>query len=295
MGGMFMKARIVIPFVLCIVMSLGSAGIVWNDAAAKSGSIFFIADSPYEQLYRLEETAAALYEAAFVNNRQAAYAQLQKLNRYLDKDMLYAYGQEEGWAAIRKDIAVIEDALAKGVAGSGWIYNTARIKLAVDAVIRPNAALWLQYESLLLDDMMRVKQASKRQAGNAANAALAMMNSLQEHARRIEPAAAMAVDPIRADELMERIVYSSKLLEAKRDSGRINGANIDQSFVGLELAIKRLFQEGNGALAVPAIAVPATSHPMSWALFIGTIICAVLTYTGWRKYKREPYGIKPLS
>lgn len=288
-----MKARVIIPLILCVVMTIGSAGAAWGSMLPVAVPAAIPGGEAYNQLLRLDEIAAALYDAANDNNRQAGYIQLQKLFRLIDRDAQSSYGSEAGWSIIREDAALIEHALEKGVAGSGWLYLAARIRLAVDAAVHQERALWLQYESLLLDDVVRVKQAWKRQSGDNPAAARAMMHSLIAHVERIEPASRMSGSLARAQQLKERAVYTDKLLEAYRDTGEGNAAEIDASIRALEHAVLTLFQDAEGAQSVPAIASPATSNPIGWALFLGAVISAVLAYSGWRKYKQNPFDIKP--
>lgn len=291
-----MKARFIIPLIVCLLMTAGSAGVVWGSANPEWSYTFLSADSPYRQLYKLDQTAAALYTAANANNRQAAYAELQKLNKLLAKEMLQAYGTSNGWAALKKDAAAIEQALSNGYHYQLWIEEAVRVRLGADSLIGGAGALWLQYEGLLQDDLLSVRKAWKRQTDDSAIAARAMLNELKQHARRIEIAALYAGDSVRMSELLARISYTDRLLDESISLG--SNANrkeqIEKSLDGIETAVIGVFMPYEDTFALPAVSVPAAAHPLKWSLFLGTIISAVLTWTGWRKYKQNPYGIKKL-
>lgn len=288
-----MKVRFIVPFVICIVMTIGSAGVVWGDSAALSPYISILSTSPYKQLSRLDETANALYEAANTDNRQAGFLHVQQLERMIKGELKGKSGKMEGWAAIEQDARAIEQTITSSDTSSGWLKEAARIRLATDALVRPEHALWLQYESVMLDDLSRVEKAWKRQTGDGAIAARATMNSLQEHAERIEPAISMIYGSMHGAELIERIRYTNQLLESKKSSP-LNEVMINHSLKALNNAIVKMFDHGGRAEVVPAIAPLATANPLSWTFFLGAIISAVLTYSGWRKYKNNPFGVKPL-
>lgn len=291
-----MKARFIIPLIVCLIMTAGSATVVWGGSSPEWSYTLLSADSPYRQLYKLDETATALYTAAYADNRQAAYAELQQLDKLLSNTMLHEYGTPEGWALLTEDTTAIEHALTRGLHLHSWMEQAVRVRLGVDALVGGNGALWLQYEGLLQDDLVSVRKALKRQTDDSAVAARAMLNELNQHARRIEIAAIYAGDSIRMNELLARITYTDRLLESliglDSNVGRIE--EVEKSLSGIESAINGVFLPYEDAFALPAASVPAAPHPLQWSLFLGTIISAVLTWTGWRKYKQNPYGVKRL-
>ncbi|OBZ17548.1 MULTISPECIES: sporulation protein YpjB [Bacillales] len=289
-----MKIRFIIPFVICIVMTIGYAGSVWGNSAPLSQYAPLLSSSPYKQLQRLDDMASSLYEAANTNNRQTSYQYVQQLQRVIEGGLRQTMGNEEGWSAMAQDARTIEHTLVSGAGSSSWLMEAARIKLAADALIRPEHALWLQYESVMLDDLSRVEKAWKRQTGDGAIAARASMTGLQEHAKRIEPAIRMLYGGMLEAELTERILYTNKLLEANVHN-ITNDAMIDRSLKALKESLVRLFDQSGRENSLPAVAAIPTSNPLSWTLFLGALISAILTYSGWRKYKANPFGVKPIT
>lgn len=290
-----MKIRFIIPFVICIVMLLGSAGSVWGGTTLIGAGNYdsVLIGTTHKQLLHLDAMANELYKSAYMNNRQAGYIGVQQVLRIVEGDLKYKIGKIEGWNAIEQDAIAIEQALANGVTTSGWLMQAARIRLATDALIRSEHALWLQYESLMLDDLSRVERSWKRQAGDGAVAARATMNALNEHANRIEPAIALIYGSAHQSELLERIRYTNQLLDPVQAKG-VNSDQVNKSLIALKAAIIRLYDASGRADVLSVISPVTAANPLSWSLFFGAIISAVLTYSGWRKYKREPYGVKPL-
>lgn len=289
-----MKIRFIIPFVVCIVMTIGYANLVWGSGASLQAFASRLTPDPSKQVQRMDNIASSLYEAAYTNNRQAAYQYVQQLQQLVDGELKYAAGNAEGWQAVERDANTIEKTLVKGSLGTSWFVEAARIKLTADALARPNNALWLQYEKIMLDDISRVEKAWKRQTDDGAIAARAVMISLEKHADRIKPAVSMMYGSKHETELMERIQYTNRLLEASRKD-KNNVASINRSMLELKDTLTRMFNQNQLEADVPVVAAVPISNPLRWTLLLGAFISAILTYTGWRKYKENPFGAKPIS
>lgn len=289
-----MKIRFIIPFVVCIVMTIGYANLVWGSGASLQAFASRLTPDPSKQVQRMDNIASSLYEAAYTNNRQAAYQYVQQLQQLVDGELKYEAGNAEGWQAVERDANTIEKTLVKGSLGTSWFVEAARIKLTADALARPNNALWLQYEKIMLDDISRVEKAWKRQTDDGAIAARAVMISLEKHADRIKPAVSMMYGSKHETELMERIQYTNRLLEASRKD-KNNVASINRSVQELKDTLTRMFNQNQLEADVPVVAAVPISNPLRWTLLLGAFISAILTYTGWRKYKENPFGVKPIS
>lgn len=287
-----MKIRIVLPLFLCIVMTVCSVTVAKAFPADPIGTGY--ANESRNELLRLDETAAALYEAAYLNNRQAGYKYVQQLERIVSNSDIRQAGQAAGWERIEDSISSIIFTLKNGKLTSDWLNPAAGIHLTTDALLRPDHALWLQYEKVMLEDLERVNRSWNRQTDDGATAARAAMNSFNEHLSRIEAAASMQRPIDRIDELRDRMHYTNVLLEAGI-KGQTKQDWTDNSIQDLEFAVNRLFDDGRSQEEEPVAAPIGEPNPISWILLLGAIIMAVLAYSGWRKYKQQPYGVKPLS
>ena len=289
-----MKLRFLMPLLACLILTIGAAGAAWAGSApdwdARVSGALEKGQEAEMQLVRLDLVAHQLYDSALAGSRQTAYLHVQQLRQLASQDTLQRIGYREGWSAMRKDAAAIELAIAQGALSSSWMDKAARIRLASDALLRPDKALWLQYEQVMLDDIARIEKAWKRQAGNGAVAAKAAMHSLTGHAGRIETAVMISLGEQRGTELGERVQYMRELLEA-RVEGHANDEMVNESLRALKAVVASLFEassSGDEATA-PAAVIPGSSSPLSWTLLLGAVICAVLAFTGWRKYKDRPF------
>lgn len=288
---MFIRLRVIIPFVLCMGMAICSVTAVYAFPAGQAATSRQTVSN--QALYRLDETADSLYKAAYTNNRQAGYKYVQQLEKLLQSNQLRQTGHAAGWDMLEESASSIEASLQSKVWSNDWLTASARIHLTTDALLRPGHALWLQYEKVMLEDLRRVNQAWKRQTGDGAIAARAAMESFTAHLSKIEAAASMQRSPERINEVKDRMRYTNILLEAGM-RGQSKQDWTDDSIDDLGYALTRLFSEGLPMEEEQVIAPISIANPISWTFLIGAIIMAVLTYTGWRKYKQSPYGVKKL-
>jgi len=292
-----MRLRIIIPFAFTVMMTIGciaAAASGANQSYIPVSASAVIADDEAKLLERMNESAAALYEAAYTDNRQSAFLYLQRLQRQLDTLADNGWSDRIEWRSLREDTDAIERSLAKGKPFAEWLNAAARLKLTLDAAVLKERALWVNYEKVMYDDLDRLNKAWSRQSIDRSSAALAALKSLEEHAGRIQPAAAAVVGERSAAELMERVRHTKSLLAAN-EQGISNASQIDRSLKALGATIERVFKTVKQD-ELPAAALPAAAgNPLSWSFFLGAVISAVLTYTGWRKYKHTPYGVKPLT
>ncbi|MHA7963482.1 sporulation protein YpjB [Paenibacillus sp. CAU 1782] len=292
-----MKARIAAPLILCILLTLASSWSVWI-RPINAGHLDQSPGGHHIQLQVMNNTASDLYAAALSNERHLAYNRLMKLKQQTEAGMLRGFGTEAGWVALDNEMTETEALLLSGSPSRAWAEGAARIALAADAMSSGSGGLWLQYEKLLEDDLAAIRKAWKRSAGDPAAAAAARLNSFSAHAGRIAPAALMAGSAQATEQLLRSISEAAALLDAKMagtaDERRLQLA-VEAAFVSMENASSAMFEgEAYRSSVQPISASAGRPDVMQWALFLGTLISAVLTWTGWRKYKQNPFGVKTL-
>jgi len=288
-----MRLRFIIPFVLTILLTIGFVSTLTS--GMRSTAIAASATSGNDVLLqRMDQYSTSLYDAVYSDHRQAAFLYLQGLQRQLETAVGDESKQSQLWQALLEESHIIHQALSSGKPQAEWLNAVSRMKLTTDAWTRGDKALWLNYEGILQDDLDRLKKAWSMQTVDRSSASIAQLRALEEHADRIELAARAGQKEAPMNELSERIRYTERLLKANEQGGS-NAAQINQSLAALTKTIANVFH-GVKQKELPAVAVPAaTPHPISWAFLLGAIISSVLTYTGWRKYKHTPYGVKPVA
>ncbi|WP_165279934.1 sporulation protein YpjB [Paenibacillus protaetiae] len=282
-----MFKRVIVPAIICVVLTISSVASVWAHAAGTGRTAS--EDAASDKFARL---ADALYDAAKQSNRQAGYINIQQLQNMAVSLKTNHPGQSDGWNLIEQSAADIKKTLAGNSASTDWLTDAARIQLAGDALIHPEAPLWYSYEAVMRDDLDRVKKAWSRNDGAGALSARGAIDSFAVHLDRIEAAASLQQDPEKIADLKRRLAYTTTLLDAgigNHASPEWIGRSIDE----LSVSLTGLFEGTAAAEPLPAIAPLHTGNPISWILLLGAFIMGVLAFAGYRKYKQQPYGIKP--
>ncbi|WP_341278139.1 sporulation protein YpjB [Paenibacillus sp. FSL H8-0537] len=290
-----MRTRIAMPILLSIAMLLGSVSATWAYAGEQPlGARQAEAVDAEVLMRRFEEAANSLYKASYADNRQAGYKYVQQLERLLPQLETGIEGRPAGWIMLQQSIQAVSEELLSKRQPAGWLATSARIHLTADAMLRPASGLWMQYERVMLEDVSRVRKAWKRPYEERAAAARAAIDNLSAHLALVEGPAFMLRPEGRTAELHERIRYTNVLLSAGPQD-QAQASRVDEALTQLGAAVSRLFTDKpQSVVEEPALAPPASANPVSWTLLLGAIIMAVLAYKSWRKYKQQPYGIKPL-
>lgn len=285
-----MRFRTWIMACLCVCCIIGTAATVFG----KDLSILPNEHSAAEKrLVKLENTIAELYKQSNDYHKQEVFRLLQSLKHQLDEPELLQFGTANAWIMMKSDVLAAEKALVAGKAGIVWREPVNRLRLAVDALLQAEHGPWLQYESLMLDDLQSIRRASRSSQTHAPEMTAIYVEKLFERIGRMEVAAYMVGD----EEQMNQLLKRSELLKnfmilhpdgwTQEQQSRLM-AIVDQ----LELSVHALFAQAEETITVPAVSMPTGINPTSFALFIGAIISGFLTFAGYRKYKQEPYGVK---
>lgn len=286
-----MIRRVIVPALICIALSASFVASLWANAPTAASEQTVIAGRD-AAVTRFDETAESLYNAAKQSNRQAGYLYIQQLRMMMSKQLQQTWRGSEGWDLMERSAAEVEEALAAGKPEADWLAGAARLRLAADVMRRPEAPLWFSYETVMRDDMNKVIKAWNRTDGQNAESARATLQTLAVHLDRIEAAAKLQQDPGKINEAKAKLAYTARLLEAgKRDNAQTEWTSA--ALAELKIEILRIFEGTPAAEPLPAVAPIHAGHPVYWMLLLGAIIAGALAFAGYRKYKGQPYGVKP--
>jgi len=297
MGVSIAMKKVWIPSILSILCLICSATVVLGKQVMADELSYVVFDQSYERLKAIDMQAKDLYEFGNYNHKQAMYHSIQKLKQLLKDDQIKRYGTSKGWQQIEEDVITMEKALVKGSLRIQWQEPLNRIMLAIDSLMQTEHGPWLQYEALLLDDLRQVKQATKRLAGDRSEAASGMLSMMKLRVERMQPAAYMVGDEFRMNELKERMdqlsAFFSETIGVKWTSKQEE--LLQRSISGLELTIHEVFKQSEQTMIIPIGMERTNVAAINMALLLGAFISSLLAFAGWRKYKQNPYGIKPIE
>lgn len=250
------------------------------------------------QLNQLNQLSEQLYTAAQDGNRQLAYTFINRLQQAAGKASIRRLGTAQGWDAFDKNVAKLRDTLGRKKAGSKEYIVAAKLKLAVDAITRPDSPLWLQYHEVVQDDWTRMRKAWQASSDSRFSGAAASLAVYRMHVERLEIAALMGQKDKPLTLLQDQLQHMGQLLDAAHGES-IEPYRILAAFSALDETAAWLFDE---ALAADAELGPRIPYHESisieeWLtlLFITGFILVILAYAIWRKYAYEQGHGSPAS
>ncbi|BBH20966.1 hypothetical protein Back11_23110 [Paenibacillus baekrokdamisoli] len=258
-------------------------------------------DKSYVALTELNRLSEELYSASNKGNRQLAYTILGHLEKASALPSVRQQGTPQGWIAFDKSLKEVKQVLSQTGSSRDWYMQAARIKLASDALIRPEAGLWLQYEDILGDDESRMRQAWQSQRKGYSEETLISLRIYNEHLQRFEVAALMQRDASLLLGLRNQLVYTEQLIRHVEKEGKTNATSIPQAFQNLILAQSHLFQGDHPSIAAqsdPRVMMPGgnpSSSEQLAILYISAIVMSMLALVGWRRFAYERRHGSPYS
>lgn len=253
-------------------------------------------DQSFDKLIKLDQSISQLYEFSKEKNKQAVYQSIQQIKKQLNEPQLMKYGTVSGWKHMKQDVLAAEETILNNKPSIEWREYISSLRLASDSLLQREHGPWLQYESVLLDDIRSVKIASQSTVSPKLNGIVSHMKIFSNRASRMEAAAYMVGDEMRIIELMERNQQLSDWLSGMQGQTWTvtHQKQLDKAIEGIEVTVHALFDQATETITLPEMTTSTGLKPPMFAFIIGTIISSVLTYTAYRKYKQLPYGIKKI-
>ncbi|SFS80942.1 sporulation protein YpjB [Paenibacillus sp. BC26] len=254
-------------------------------------------DEGSNAIAQLSTLSDQIYTAAYGSNRQLVFTLLQRLETLSAAKAVRTSGTAAGWTAFDESMELAKDALLQKHASGLWYTQAARLKLASDALNRPNVPLWLQYEGILREDEQRIRTAWQMQSEGRAEAAAVTLGIYKEHVERFEVAALMQRDEASLRLLKEQMSYAEQVL-AGVEGGTANPEAVQIALSGLDHAANQLFRHSDGEAAIAEVIPPGTTigslrngRAQIAEMFIAAFVMAILALAGWRKYRQQLNGV----
>ncbi|MCR8660268.1 sporulation protein YpjB [Paenibacillus endoradicis] len=289
-----MKFKIILLALFCIIclLSSGASVLGYNDTNGTSD----VKDQTYVRLLKLDRSISELYAQGNDSHKQAAYKTLQNIKNQLNNIELLQYGTVTAWKQMKQDVLTIEQGIIKNEPNVVWREPISSLLLASDALLQDEHGPWLQYESVLLDDLQSIRRASSFTItdNKKTNAVVAHLTIFKQRVDRMQTAAYMVGDELRMTELIQR---TDQLNDFFEESSQVTWTpqqfkEIESAINNIEETIHTLFAQAEETITVPVVSASSGWNPTTLALLIGALISGLLTFTAYRKYKQAPYGVK---
>lgn len=264
-----------------IALALLAALALLGGPAAASAEPAAAGGSGAAAIGAFHRSAESLYEALRQTDRLQATRALKELEDAFRSLPMTGIATAEGVQALAGSVTEMKRALVSVTPDDDRIEQAAgALRLAADALANSEKPIWLQYRSILREDVRSLEAGLGTKPESASPAARKAFESVEEHYRLIRTAAALSREPYvieRADSVMR---YAERVLKPDRpDPKLLKGlpANIREAMEGL-------FPSGNEEpTAVPAVMPPTWGFTAT----IGSIIVTILSWAGWRRYRYD--------
>lgn|GEM_PF-1482627 len=289
-----MKFKIILLALFCMIclLSSGASVLGYTDTLGTSDD----KDLSYTLLLKLDRSISELYTEGNDSHKQAAYKTLQNIKNQLNNIELLQYGTVTAWKQMKQDVLTIEQGIINNEPNVVWRGPISSLLLASDALLQAEHGPWLQYESVLLDDLQSIRRSSASTISNdkKTNAVIAQLTIFKQRVDRMQTAAYMVGDEMRMTELLQR---TDQLSGFFRDTSQVTWTSqqfkeIESAIHNIEETIHTLFAQAEETITVPVVSASSGWNPTTLALLIGALISGLLTFTAYRKYKQAPYGVK---
>jgi len=226
----------------------------------------------------LNETAAEMYQKVMRGDLEGGRVGMQQISDQVTQlGSFEGVATVEGMNALTEAIVQAKRALAsvQGNVGAAQI-AAAKVHLATDALTHPSQPMWLQYYSLLQEDVELLERSAAE--GNKA--------SLRQGASRLDQHYAIVRPSLLISRSLEDVTRMDSLntFISNQSDAEDPFKNIENVILPLRQTIDRLFMKKETTAYLP-IAEPR--NPIIWTLAFGSAIIAALTFAGWRLAQKE--------
>ncbi|MFC5699916.1 sporulation protein YpjB [Cohnella faecalis] len=277
------EGRIVLLALLGLL--LGNPVVAWGDAqgsidadpTATSGISSASGDSAVRSF---RDAAELLYKSVQDGDKLESLRRMQQTERGFLALRLEGLTSVEGVQALSNSIAGLKRQIVSvSPDHQRWKTAAAEVRLAADALANPGEPMWHRYRAVVLDDLNSLDKALKSEGASSLRARSAFQ-ALNNHYRLIRTAVLLSTEPFVAERADSAMAYASRVMSAAKADAKLT----DNLIPALTNALEGVFPNKDEE---PTVSVPASGPTWGWSAMIGSIVVAMLTWVGWRRYRSD--------
>lgn len=241
-------------------------------AAALSGE----SKEAAERMKPIDECAESIYRHIQAGDIEAARLELTRLERLVTETSFQGVTGIEGLEALTSAIVEAKRAFhAVRPSSSTELAAAAAVRLAADALTHRHNPLWLRYESILEDDLVKLRNSYQL---TDQQGMIKSLEQLERHYAVMRPAALISREPHLIEKIDSLFTFIRGRAEAEgpRDKALLTG------FVQLKSAFDELFRPQDRPTLLVLLPL---DNPWYWSLIFSLIILSVLIYWSWFRYR----------
>lgn len=269
---------------LCVLFWMPSA--VWANSVSLAPAAAGAPSVPaYDHFLASAET---LYDAVNKGNVDVMLKSLRVIEYRFRSMPMDGIQSVQGIEALAKSIAEMRRAVtAFSPDEQRWKSGAAALRLAADALARPDKPLWHQYRSILSEDIAALGKSLEEGVSSARTklppSAIVSLERLSQHYGVIRTAVLLKSEPSLVERSDSALRYAQRLVKAeKADPQMLKGM-----IPSLQAAMDGLFP---GHRETATLVPPVPAPPWAWSAMMGSFIVTVLTWVGWRRYRVDSYA-----
>ncbi|WP_181907392.1 sporulation protein YpjB [Cohnella lupini] len=238
---------------------------------------------------RLLSATEKLYGEVNAGNSKAATRSLTEIESQLRSLPTKGKSIEDGIRELEQSVTELRKSLSSNSPDESKAKSeAAELRLAADALVKPDKPMWHRYRTLISNDLIELSQAlplNSTISGPVAEPARSAFNRVVERYLVIRTAALLEIEPWKVERADSVIRYASRIVEAESPKTEL----LQSTILPLQEALDGLFPSTKESSA--AVVPPITAPPSwGWSAMVGSFIVTVLTWVGWRRYKDEEYS-----
>jgi sporulation protein YpjB len=228
-----------------------------------------------KQIERFSQLADDVYTKTLKGEFQEARQQIIQLGELLPKMRLDGVTSLQGVRALADTLLQANRVFnAARLDPEQANLASARIRLMADALSHPNTPMWLQFNKLFQEDLLRMENAIKQKLNNDIQKAFA---DIKTHYVTIQPALQVSIQ----EEELSKMESAFQYLKNELLAAPIKYSNIIHALKTLREQFDHLFQLNSETTAYFPF-MDSNASLLTWIFSIGAIIILVLTFVAWR-------------
>lgn len=273
--------------VLWIVMTIGLIGCQNTETIAQTDAQAMEQSDEYQKIIQLNQQADEMYKLTSGTLDQERIVQVRSNLKQFGEALLNirftGITSAEGVSALYDSALTAERVLNQvNFSQQNAIVSLARVRLATDALTHPNQPMWLQYDKLIKEDLLRLEQSA-----DSVNWVQAMtdFNQLKLHYSIIKPS--VLIQRQASEE--EKVNSLLRFLETQLSQTNIMKRQVLNGINNLKMAMDTIFFKRDTTAYFPVI---NPGNPWVWSTLLASVIVSVLTFAAWQRYRYERNYVK---
>lgn len=227
-----------------------------------------------QKIKQLDELSQQLYKATTSKEYMQARKLLDQMSAIVLKLDDAPFKSVEGMEAYINAIVKARRLFnALNFNGEEAVLATARLRFASDALVHPNKPLWLNYYSVMKEDLDNLRDAREREDYQAA---LVFQRNLSTHFSIIQPAVMITRGAPAVEKVNSILVFIGQQMKSESTFR----SNLNSGLENLYYAIEELFLKEKNTLGP----MGGMMVPISVTVGIAAVIVTVLTFVAWKKF-----------